>query len=66
MGKYLGVCSYSSINSLLLSLSGGLECIIFKGLRNWVIFETGEVITSSGGEVLLVLFVCDCSEVLLC
>lgn len=30
MGKYLGVCSYMSINSLLPSLSGGLECIVFQ------------------------------------
>lgn len=30
MGKYLSVCSYISINSLLPSLSGGLECIVFQ------------------------------------
>lgn len=62
MGKNLSVCSYSSINSLLPSLSGGLECIVFKGSWNWVTFETtegAELATSSGrGEVLLLLFLC--------
>lgn len=62
MGKCLSVRSYSSINSLSPSLSGGLECIVFKGLWNWVIFETTEgeeLVTSSGrGEVLLPLAFC--------
>lgn len=53
------MCSYSAINSLSLSLSGGLECIAFPGLWNRVIFETmegEELITNLGGrEVLLLL-----------
>lgn len=51
MGKYLRVCSYSAINSRLPSLSGGLECIVFKELWNWVTFETteGEKLRKRGG-----------------
>lgn len=33
MGKNPRVCASSSVNSMLPSLSGGLECIVFKGLE---------------------------------
>lgn len=61
MGKNLRVCAAASINTVLPNLSGGLECIVFKGLWNWVILETTkgeELVTSLGREeVLLLLFV---------